>query len=235
MSTLLLLELLLNRSQISFSQFIYPNPQLESKEVIPEDGQHESFLLVSKEISLGIKQMLKDWRSMLSKKKQQPQQSHQSVEPLISGALSLGLCRINKRKEEFSSSRISIISPATDHPFFLTTQYMNFMNCFFTAQKMDVAIDVATANREGDDSSNSILRTASDITGGTYLSIPNQKALLQYLVWVLLPDCQTRKSLVLPQKIPVGSRAACFCHRTLIDVGYVCSVCLSGEFFFTVF
>jgi hypothetical protein len=33
--------------------------------------------------------------------------------------------------------------------------------------------------------------------------------------------------LVYPPKTQVDFRAACFCHRKLIDVGYVCSVCLS--------
>lgn len=171
--------------------------------------------------------MIREWKDFLIKNPKKSQQQSSDFEPLISGALALALCRINRKKEDFQSSRVVIITPTSDHPFFLTSQYMNFMNCFFTSQKMDVVIDVATANTEAEDSSNSILRQACDITGGTYLSISNYKALLQYLMWVLLPDCETRKSLVLPEKIPVGSRAACFCHRTLIDIGYVCSVCLS--------
>lgn len=177
------------------------------------------------EITEGVRKMVNELKLSVSKMKQQ--QRPVTFEPLISGALSLALCKINRKKDDFDSSRVVVITPARDHPFFLTTQYMNFMNVFFTAQKMDVVIDVATANAETDDSSNSILRQACDITQGTYLSIPNQKALLQYLNWVLLPDFETRKSLVLPEKVAVGSRAACFCHRTLVDIGYVCSVCLS--------
>jgi transcription initiation factor TFIIH subunit 3 len=170
--------------------------------------------------------MMSEWRFSISKAKQH-QSAPVNFEPLISGALSIALCKINRKKEQFDSSRVVIITPSSDHPFFLTSQYMSFMNAFFTAQKMDVVIDVATANNEAEDSSNSILRQACDITQGTYLRIPNQKALLQYLNWVLLPDFETRKSLVLPEKVPVGSRAACFCHRTLVEIGYVCSVCLS--------
>lgn len=106
-----------------------------------------------------------------------------SDEPLISGAISLALCAIHKRRQEFLSSRIAVLTPSADYPFFLTTQYMNFMNAFFTAQKMDVMIDVAVSKADtGDDSSSSsILRQGCDITGGSYLSIPKPEALLQYL------------------------------------------------------
>lgn len=169
-------------------------------------------------------------------------------EPLISGAICSALCAIHKRKQDFLCSRIAVLTPSVDYPFFLTTQYMNFMNAYFTAQKMDVMIDVAVRKGSGstDDSSSSILRQGCDITGGSYLSVPKPEALFQYLIvspfshfplthcnahsdqWVLLPDQQTRKNMVLPHKTPVGSKAACFCHRTILDVGYVCSVCLSG-------
>lgn len=47
--------------------------------------------------------------------------------------------------------------------------------------------------------------------------------------WVFLPDPATRQKLVLPPAVRVDYRAACFCHRELIDIGYVCSVCLSSE------
>ena len=48
--------------------------------------------------------------------------------------------------------------------------------------------------------------------------------------WVFLPEPSTRKKLTLPPKVQVDYRAACFCHRNLIDIGYVCSVCLSSEY-----
>lgn len=48
--------------------------------------------------------------------------------------------------------------------------------------------------------------------------------------WVFLPDPHTRVKLLLPPAIKVDYRAACFCHRELIDIGYVCSVCLSSMY-----
>lgn len=47
--------------------------------------------------------------------------------------------------------------------------------------------------------------------------------------WVFLPDSEQRSQLVLPPPAHVDYRAACFCHRNLIEIGYVCSVCLSSK------
>ena len=47
--------------------------------------------------------------------------------------------------------------------------------------------------------------------------------------WLFLPDPTIRSKLTLPPRAQVDYRAACFCHRQLIDIGYVCSVCLSSK------
>jgi hypothetical protein len=65
------------------------------------------------------------------------------------------------------------------------------------------------------------------LTNGFYLKITQLNTLLNYLLWLFLPDETTRKMLVYPPKTLVDFRAACFCHRKLVDIGYVCSVCLS--------
>lgn len=75
--------------------------------------------------------------------------------------------------------------------------------------------------------SDSSVLQACDITGGLYLKVPQMPSLLQYLLWVFLPDQDQRSQLILPPPIHVDYRAACFCHRSLIEIGYVCSVCLS--------
>ena len=46
---------------------------------------------------------------------------------------------------------------------------------------------------------------------------------------MFLPDPNTRESLVMPGAVQIDYRAACFCHRTLVDIGFVCSVCLSSK------
>ena len=47
--------------------------------------------------------------------------------------------------------------------------------------------------------------------------------------WTFLPDMSGRGKLMLPSAVLVDYRASCFCHRRLVDVGHVCSVCLSSE------
>ena len=41
-------------------------------------------------------------------------------------------------------------------------------------------------------------------------------------------DRYLRKLVRLPVNEEVDFRASCFCHRRVIDMGYVCSVCLSS-------
>ena len=73
----------------------------------------------------------------------------------------------------------------------------------------------------------SLLQQASNLTNGFYFKIDKLNGLLNYLLWLYLPDVSTRKMLVYPPKTDVDYRAACFCHHKLIEIGYVCSVCLS--------
>lgn len=101
---------------------------------------------------------------------------------------------------------------------------MAFMNVFFTAQKLEIVIDVCAL-----DKTLSLLQQGCDISGGQYLCLNQLEGLLQYLLWIFLPNPQTRNKLVLPTATKVDYRAACFCHRELMDIGFVCSVCLSSK------
>lgn len=170
------------------SQFIYTTSQSLPVPVdgAVRDGQHDCFRAVMDEITKGVKEVISSTRQRVNGRSNKV-----SDEPLISGAISLALCAIHKRRGEFVSSRIAVLTPSADYPFFLTSQYMNFMNAFFTAQKMDVMIDVVVSKSEtgNDDTGSSILKQGCDITGGSYLSIPKPEALLQYLmVSALLPS-----------------------------------------------
>lgn len=135
----------------------------------------------------------------------------------------MALCYINRVSKELPtgealSTRLLVVKGSEDHP----SQYMNFMNVVFTAQKLGVVIDACILDNES-----VLLQQACDITEGIYLKIPQLNGLLQYLLWIYLPDTSTRSKLTLPPRVKVDYRAACFCHRTLIDIGYICSVCLS--------
>nr|CAD7572441.1 unnamed protein product [Timema californicum] len=147
------------------------------------------------------------------------------------------------------NSRVLVVTGSGDS----ASQYMGYMNVFFTAQKqtnnvfcggrrplflrvinsqsaqhsgglLNVTIDVCSLDQDL-----GLLQQGCDITGGLYLRVPQLQGLLQYLLWVFLPEPPIRNKLVLPPPVKVDYRAACFCHRELIDIGFVCSVCLSSK------
>ncbi|XP_053726965.1 general transcription factor IIH subunit 3 [Synchiropus splendidus] len=145
------------------------------------------------------------------------------TDTLLAGSLAIALCYINRVAKELEAgqemkTRILVVKAADDS----TLQYMNYMNVIFAAQKKNILIDACVLA-----SDSGLLQQACDITGGLYLKIPQKVALAQYLLWVFLPDGDQRSQLVLPPPVHVDYRAACFCHRNLIEIGYVCSVCLS--------
>ncbi|XP_007526202.1 general transcription factor IIH subunit 3-like [Erinaceus europaeus] len=147
----------------------------------------------------------------------------QHTETLLAGSLAKVLCYIHRMNKEVKDnqemkSRILVIKAAEDSAL----QYMNFMNVIFAAQKQNIMIDACVLNTDS-----GLLQQACDITGGLYLKVPLMPSLLQFLLWVFLPDQDQRSQLILPPTIHVDYQAACFYHRNLIEIGYVCSVCLS--------
>jgi transcription initiation factor TFIIH subunit 3 len=119
------------------------------------------------------------------------------------------------------TSRILIVSVSGD----LANQYIPVMNSIFAAQRKKIPIDILKL--AGD---TVLLQQASDATGGVYMKPERPEGLLQYLMMAFLPDGTARNSLVIPSAGGVDFRAACFCHRRVVDIGYVCSVCLSSMF-----
>jgi transcription initiation factor TFIIH subunit 3 len=91
------------------------------------------------------------------------------------------------------------------------------------------------------------LQQASHLTGGSYIHLERRDALLQYLIvrhtfpppppflpvhvsqMAFLPPPTIRKVLAVPTQDKVDFRAACFCHKNIVDIGFVCSVCLSSR------
>ncbi|XP_027593398.1 general transcription factor IIH subunit 3 isoform X2 [Pipra filicauda] len=207
------------------SRFLYPGKRWASADPFGDGGSSmESNCSGSKDgkyelltaINDAIAEEIKDLMTKTEMKGQQ-------TETLLAGSLAKALCYINKMSKEVKAnqemkSRILVIKAAEDS----TLQYMNFMNVIFAAQKQSILVDACVL-----DSDSGLLQQACDITGGIYLKVPHMPSLLQYLLWVFLPDQEQRSQLVLPPPVHVDYRAACFCHRNLIEIGYVCSVCLS--------
>ncbi|KAJ8096868.1 TFIIH subunit Tfb4/p34 [Lipomyces tetrasporus] len=143
---------------------------------------------------------------------------------LISGALSTSLAYINRLiggvndDGQKMRARILVVSVCSD----LASQYVPIMNCIFAAQKMKVPIDICKIGNE-----TVFLQQAADTTGGVYLHLEHPAGMIQYLMTAFLPDRVLRKHLVLPTLSSIDFRAACFCHKRIVDIGYVCNICLS--------
>lgn len=122
------------------------------------------------------------------------------------------------------TSRILVISVSGD----LASQYIPIMNSIFACQRLHIPIDILKL--AGD---TVFLQQAADATGGIYMApVQREKiaGVLQYLMMAYLPDQEARRWLVLPgEGEGVDFRAACFCHRRVVDVGFVCSICLSSK------
>lgn len=145
-----------------------------------------------------------------------------SVSSLLSGSLSLALCYIQKVFRSGTihpQPRILCLQASPDGP----EQYVAVMNAIFSAQRSMVPIDSCVVGVQH----SAFLQQASYITGGIYLKPPQLDGLFQYFAAVFATDLQSRNFLQLPKPAGVDFRASCFCHKKTIDMGYVCSICLS--------
>lgn len=125
-------------------------------------------------------------------------------------------------------SRILLISVSPSHD--LAHQYIPIMNSIFACQRLFVPIDICQIPTPNSPPSSTVfLQQASDVTKGVYIPLSNATSggLLQYLMMAFLPTQSSRIHLMLPTRIDVDFRAACFCHRRVVDIGFVCSICLS--------
>ncbi|KAH8678343.1 TFIIH subunit Tfb4/p34 [Xylariales sp. PMI_506] len=118
-------------------------------------------------------------------------------------------------------ARILVLSVSDSEP----GQYIATMNAVFAAAHAHIPIDTLSLSPHA---SPTFLQQAAFITSGSYLSCAsNPSGLLTYLMLGFLPDSEARNHLITPSQDSVDFRAACFCHRRVIDRGFVCSVCLS--------
>ncbi|XP_037957372.1 general transcription factor IIH subunit 3 [Teleopsis dalmanni] len=194
------------------SFYLYPTEGKKVPDTQNYDGQFEAFSEVELTVRQNLSELIENAPIVTP-----------IAESLLAGTISLALCYINRLSLEVEPNtkirpRILIITGSNEN----SSQYVNFMNVFFTAQKMGCTLDVCALNN-----SLILLRQGCEITSGQYLHVTNLEPLLQYFLWVFLPEPEIRKKLVLPQLNKVDTRAACFCHRELIEVAFVCSVCLS--------
>lgn len=184
-----------------------------------------------------------------------PSDVSNSTSTMIAGALTLALSYINREMLSYAEARggpraaaaeslqtsvarsgmaernalqarilLLSVSPSSD----LAKQYIPIMNTIFACQRLTIPIDICQISLPGSTSNSTVfLQQACDATKGIYIPITAPSALLQYLLMAFLPSPSSRAQLVLPTRIDVDFRAACFCHRRVVDIGFVCSICLS--------
>ncbi|KAH0625388.1 hypothetical protein JD844_014874 [Phrynosoma platyrhinos] len=205
-------------SHIQESRFLYPGKHWAALDLFAEagesnisgskDGKYELLTTINETIAEEIKDLMTNTEI-----------KGQQTETLLAGSLAKALCYIHRNLEGNICTGLDAVTCSL---FFLliqyvasqeiksrilvikaaedsALQYMNFMNVIFAAQKQNVLIDACV--------------------------LESDSGLLQQ--WVFLPDQDQRSQLILPPPAHVDYRAACFCHRNLIEIGYVCSVCLS--------
>lgn len=101
------------------------------------------------------------------------------TESQLAGSIAMALCHINRLLKSRTpglgrvNTRILVITGSNE----CASQYMTYMNVFFTAQKKSVVIDVCAL-----DKNLTLLQQGCDITGGQYLKVPQLEGLLQYLL-----------------------------------------------------
>lgn len=146
---------------------MYPVPSGRQSSARQIDGQYEKFTQVEKT----IKQNLADIVTNAPKITQQ-------TESMLAGSIAMALCyiaRLERTKAQGShlNARILLLTGSVE----CASQYMTYMNVFFTAQKLNIVLDVCAL-----DKSMALLQQGCDITGGQYLRLPQLDGLLQYLL-----------------------------------------------------
>ncbi|CAM9749406.1 unnamed protein product [Phaeothamnion confervicola] len=140
--------------------------------------------------------------------------------PAMAKAMSQSLCYINRLKLEAAAvqARLLVLQGEAD----VAEHYNSIMNCIFSAQKAQVPVDccVLAAGHS------MFLQQAAYLSGGFYHS-SSEPGLLPALLATFLPSASCRRYLSLRRQESIDFRAACFCHRRVVEVAYVCSVCLS--------
>jgi transcription initiation factor TFIIH subunit 3 len=188
------------------STFLYPpaqsNEQIQTEIVVDSQQLRKS---VSEELNTffeGVKNM-------------PPQGS------TFSAAISMALSYVNRivKLKPKIRPRILTFSVTPDQ----SSQYIPIMNAILAAQRLNIIIDSCVLM----DEDSSFLQQASHLTSGIYLRPKLQEGLLQYLLSTYITDTYSRAFVPLPRLFEVDYRASCFCHKKVLDQGYVCSVCLS--------
>lgn len=189
-----------------------------SKNLLKSIGIYGQFKVIDEKILNTLDKLYKvepdKLRKLISKDKN-------FVKGTMTGAISSALTAINKLQKTEENlnmkARVMIISVSGDN----TLPYVSMMNTIFAAQKMKVSLDVCKLGE-----TSIFLQQTSDATNGVYIDVKHPSGLIQYLSSALFIEPLLRPIIVLPTNTSIDFRASCFVTNKVIDIGYVCSVCL---------
>jgi transcription initiation factor TFIIH subunit 3 len=204
------------RNEIAFvicsrsgARMLYPTPELEKTGRMLSNG------------AVSTKDFQELVRSGVRAVVEQDASSDEAGSPgsLVRG-LSQGLCFVNRRAKEIPGLQLRTLVLQAESD--ASQNYNATMNCIFSAQKMGMIVDCCCVGNEP----SLFMQQAANITEGIFFH-SRETGLLQHLLTTFLPSKHCRKFLRSERPEVVDFRAACFCHQNIIDVAYVCSVCLS--------
>lgn len=149
------------------SEFLYSTHIGRGIDIRQMDGQYEKFTQVEKTIKSNLAKIVNTAPKM-----------HQPHESMLAGSIAMALCyiaRLDRIKAHGSkmNARILLLTGSAE----CASQYMTYMNVFFTAQKQNIVLDVCAL-----DKAMTLLQQGCDITGGQYLRLQQTDGLLQYLL-----------------------------------------------------
>jgi len=137
-------------------------------------------------------------------------------------ALIKSLCIANKfvKSEPDVKMRFLILKVSP----ILSSEYLPLMNCLFACQKEKLIVDVFSLYFN-----TTSLQQMSALSDGIFLKCPDEANKILHLLMAhfLMPTEFRDKKLIKPNNQLLDYKASCFCHRRLVDIGWVCSVCLS--------
>lgn len=146
----------------------------------------------------------------------------------LSYALSMILCENNSRK--LSSPLKSSILIINENVIVPSSQYVQLMNVLFESQRNGIKINVLDLMNQ--ETSNVLLKQSASITSGYYFNIKSISEVIPILLNFPAELSSSAQSILnCPKQEVVDFRGSCFCHGKVVNLGYVCSVCLSGKIF----
>jgi transcription initiation factor TFIIH subunit 3 len=152
----------------------------------------------------------------------------------LSLALSLILCRNNYRRINLQSKSSTILI-VNESDTVSNSQYVQFMNVVFEAQRTGIKINVLDCHLRSDmfsgpenGTGHVLLKQASSISSGFYLIINSIPEVIPALFQFCGISPTSAEIFSQPKQKIMDFRGSCFCHGKIVDIGFVCSVCLSG-------